>query len=211
MYHFTYKQKWKYIPTQRQVYVGGTVDSSLFVFMLGSAGETSCPEIADKTTSSTEIINVESESQKGECPEVVEIHKVPSVQDVTHSNDMVNVTDENTAPEHVVEREGTQQETSSSHDNSTILATEEPPKTIQFMDPLAMTGLSLLKRKVDQTSAISIKMAITERDKLVKKILQSAQKRQTGIELLDILCLNAFSENGMDTHFSYTHIFFSFL
>lgn len=169
---------------QRPVYVDGTVDSSLFVFILGSPEETSCPEITEKTTPSAELINVELNSQKSVCPEVVEIHKVPSVQDVAHSNDIASVTDD-TSPKQVVELERTQQETSSSHDTSEILYTKEPLKTIQFMEPLAKTGLPLFKRKVDQTSAISIKMAIIERDKLIKKILQSAQmKKQTGIELL---------------------------
>lgn len=92
---------------------------------------------------------------------------------MAHSNDMAS-------KEYVVITDRTQQEPPSTHDTLAIFDTKEPPKTLQFMEPL-VTDVSPIKRKEDQTPAISIKMAVAERDKLMKKIQQSAQlRKQTG-------------------------------
>lgn len=59
-------------------------------------------------------------------------------------------------------------------------------KTIRLMEPFRITGEPLLKRnRGKHTPEVSIKKAIAERDRLMKKIRQSTQlKKQTGMEIL---------------------------
>ncbi|XP_062412808.1 uncharacterized protein LOC134102652 [Sardina pilchardus] len=102
----------------------------------------------------------------------------PSVEEVTDSlNHMASLTNENTSSEHVG---------------------ETAIKTIQFMEPLQIAGEPMLKRtQANPTPAVSIKAVISERDRLMKKILQSTElKKQTDISKSKITGITVSSSTG---------------
>ncbi|XP_041964544.1 uncharacterized protein LOC121722130 [Alosa sapidissima] len=172
------------------------------VIVFQNSDQRPCPSPAHSSVEALEQRPDGSGSQTNVGPDVVVFHKVPSVQDVTDSlNDLSSLTNENTSSEHVGETEIThlsEQDTPCAHDTSVSSGTQETIKTIQLMESFRMADEPMLKRtQAKPTTAVSIKAAIAERDRLMKKILQSIQlKKQTDISKSRITGITVSSSTG---------------